>query len=81
MIGAERAGTLGGCNADDLRLADHQPVFTIAVGETDDFYYDAPAGRRVLWMNVRTPAGRQRETLAAALPSYLAGGELQCSVD
>jgi manganese oxidase len=31
---------------------------TIAVGETFDFEYDAPAGRQSLWMNVRTPAGR-----------------------
>jgi FtsP/CotA-like multicopper oxidase with cupredoxin domain len=31
---------------------------TIAVGETFDFEYEAPAGRQSLWMNVRTPAGR-----------------------
>jgi manganese oxidase len=30
----------------------------IAVGETFDFEYEAPAGRQSLWMNVRTPAGR-----------------------
>ena len=33
-------------------------TFTIAVGETFDFEYDAPAGRRGLWINVRTPGGR-----------------------
>jgi len=31
---------------------------TMAVGETFDFEYDAPAGRQSLWINVRTPAGR-----------------------
>jgi len=31
---------------------------TIAVGETYDFEYEAPAGRRGRWINVRTP-GRQ----------------------
>jgi FtsP/CotA-like multicopper oxidase with cupredoxin domain len=30
----------------------------IAVGETYDFEYDAPAGRQNLWLEVRTPAGR-----------------------
>jgi FtsP/CotA-like multicopper oxidase with cupredoxin domain len=30
----------------------------IAVGETFDFEFDAPAGRQLLWINVRTPAGR-----------------------
>jgi FtsP/CotA-like multicopper oxidase with cupredoxin domain len=30
----------------------------IAVGETYDFEYDAPAGRQHLWLEVRTPAGR-----------------------
>ena len=30
----------------------------IAVGETYDFEYLAPAGRQVLWINVRTPGGR-----------------------
>jgi FtsP/CotA-like multicopper oxidase with cupredoxin domain len=41
--------------------AQHAPrpaTFTIAVGETFDFEYDAPAGRRGLWINVRTPGGR-----------------------
>ena len=33
-------------------------VQTIAVGETYDFEYEAPAGRQLLWMNVRSPAGR-----------------------
>jgi FtsP/CotA-like multicopper oxidase with cupredoxin domain len=33
-------------------------TFTMAVGETFDFEYDAPAGRRGLWINVRTPGGR-----------------------
>jgi manganese oxidase len=41
----------------DLRSP--QPAtFTIAVGETYDFEYVAPAGRRGLWINVRTPGGR-----------------------
>ena len=31
---------------------------TIAVGETFDFEYQAPAGRQSLWLNVRTPAGK-----------------------
>jgi FtsP/CotA-like multicopper oxidase with cupredoxin domain len=31
---------------------------TIAVGETFDFEYQAPAGRQSLWMNLRTRGGR-----------------------
>jgi FtsP/CotA-like multicopper oxidase with cupredoxin domain len=31
---------------------------TVAVGETFDFEFEAPPGRRALWLNVRTPAGR-----------------------
>ena len=31
---------------------------TIGVGETYDFEYDVPAGRRILWMEVRSPNGR-----------------------
>jgi hypothetical protein len=31
---------------------------TIAVGETYDFVYDAPAGRRNLWMEVRSTGGK-----------------------
>ena len=31
---------------------------TIAVGETYDFEYDAPEGRRTLWLEVRTPGGK-----------------------
>ena len=31
---------------------------TIGVGETYDFAYDVPAGRRVLWLEVRSPSGR-----------------------
>jgi FtsP/CotA-like multicopper oxidase with cupredoxin domain len=31
---------------------------TIAVGETYDFEYHTPAGRRSLWMEVRTPGGK-----------------------
>jgi manganese oxidase len=31
---------------------------TIAVGETYDFEYQAPPGRRGLWLNVRTPGGK-----------------------
>jgi FtsP/CotA-like multicopper oxidase with cupredoxin domain len=30
----------------------------IAVGETYDFEYQAPAGRQSMWVNVRTPGGR-----------------------
>jgi FtsP/CotA-like multicopper oxidase with cupredoxin domain len=30
----------------------------IAVGETYDFVYEAPPGRRNLWMDVRSPSGR-----------------------
>jgi len=31
---------------------------TIAVGETFDFEYEAPPGRRNLWLEVRSPAGK-----------------------
>jgi FtsP/CotA-like multicopper oxidase with cupredoxin domain len=31
---------------------------TIAVGETYDFAYEAPTGRRTLWLEVRTPGGK-----------------------
>lgn len=31
---------------------------TIAVGETYDFEYQAPAGRRTAWLEVRTPGGK-----------------------
>ena len=31
---------------------------TIGVGETYDFAYDVPPGRRLLWMEVRSPSGR-----------------------
>jgi FtsP/CotA-like multicopper oxidase with cupredoxin domain len=31
---------------------------TIAVGETYDFEFDAPPGRRNLWLEVRSPAGK-----------------------
>jgi FtsP/CotA-like multicopper oxidase with cupredoxin domain len=31
---------------------------TIGVGETYDFEYDAPPGRRTLWLEVRTPGGK-----------------------
>jgi len=31
---------------------------TIAVGETYDFELDMPAGRRSLWIEVRSPAGK-----------------------
>lgn len=33
---------------------------TIAVGETYDFEYHAPAGRKTLWLEVRTPTGSCR---------------------
>ena len=33
-------------------------TFITAVGETFDFEYKAPPGRRGLWINVRTPGGR-----------------------
>jgi FtsP/CotA-like multicopper oxidase with cupredoxin domain len=31
---------------------------TIAVGETYDFEYEAPAGRKTVWLEVRTPGGK-----------------------
>jgi FtsP/CotA-like multicopper oxidase with cupredoxin domain len=31
---------------------------TVGVGETYDFEYDVPPGRRVLWLEVRSPSGR-----------------------
>jgi FtsP/CotA-like multicopper oxidase with cupredoxin domain len=31
---------------------------TIAVGETYDFEYQAPSGRKTVWLEVRTPAGK-----------------------
>ena len=31
---------------------------TIGVGETYDFAYDVPPGRRILWLEVRSPSGR-----------------------
>jgi FtsP/CotA-like multicopper oxidase with cupredoxin domain len=31
---------------------------SIAVGETYDFEYEAPAGRHTLWLNVQTPGGK-----------------------
>ena len=40
------------------RCVDRPATQTIAVGETFDFEYRAPAGRQSLWMEVRTPAGR-----------------------
>ena len=30
----------------------------IAVGETYDFEYEAPPGRKTLWLEVRTPGGK-----------------------
>jgi hypothetical protein len=30
----------------------------IGAGETYDFAYDAPSGRRTLWLEVRSPGGR-----------------------
>jgi FtsP/CotA-like multicopper oxidase with cupredoxin domain len=40
------------------RCVDRPATQIIAVGETFDFEYRAPAGRQSLWMEVRTPAGR-----------------------
>ena len=31
---------------------------TIAVGETYDFEFDAPPGRKIVWLEVRTPGGK-----------------------
>jgi manganese oxidase len=31
---------------------------TISVGETYDFVYDAPPGRKTLWLDVKSPAGK-----------------------
>ncbi len=31
---------------------------TIAVGETYEFDYQAPAGRKTAWLDVRTPGGK-----------------------
>jgi FtsP/CotA-like multicopper oxidase with cupredoxin domain len=33
---------------------------TIAVGETYDFEYEAPGGRKSLWLDVRTPGGKRQ---------------------
>jgi FtsP/CotA-like multicopper oxidase with cupredoxin domain len=40
------------------RRTDRPATQTIAVGETYDFEYRAPAGRQSLWMEVRTPGGK-----------------------
>ena len=31
---------------------------TVGVGETYDFEYDVPPGRRTLWLEVRSPGGK-----------------------
>ena len=37
----------------------HEPASqTIGVGETYDFEFDAPPGRQVLWLEIRSPGGR-----------------------
>jgi hypothetical protein len=42
----------------DAAAAPTRACQKIAVGETYDFVYDAPGGRRMLWLDVRTTAGK-----------------------
>jgi FtsP/CotA-like multicopper oxidase with cupredoxin domain len=55
---AWRPLTKDGAPVPPDRRTDRPATQTIAVGETFDFEYQAPAGRQSLWMEVRTPAGR-----------------------
>ena len=50
--------TKDGAPVPEGRAVSRPATQTIAVGETYDFEYQAPAGRQSLWMEVKTPAGR-----------------------
>jgi manganese oxidase len=50
--------TKDGAPVPSPAVAPRPATQTIAVGETYDFEFTAPAGRQTLWLNVRTVAGR-----------------------
>jgi FtsP/CotA-like multicopper oxidase with cupredoxin domain len=56
--GRWRPLTKDGAPVPTAQSAERAATQAIAVGETYDFSFDAPPGRRAMWLNVRTPAGR-----------------------